>query len=308
MNPAPTFSVIINCLNAEKYLREAIDSVYAQTFSDWEIILWDNCSTDCTAEIAQEYDQRLKYFRGENTIPLGAARNRAIEKSKGIFIAFLDSDDWWYENKLEKCLKAFTDENIGLVFSNCFNFYSNGKSKPLYLDCWNPPKGKVFWQLIEKYFINFQSVVLRRKILTRMDHWFDESFEVAEDLDFLLRFSLLADAKGLSDKLCSYRIHANSTTWNKSSFFIKEKLRILEKLTNSKILTPYKAKEIEPTFLSSSYKTHGLACAYQGDRFGAIKSLILIKKKDYKIYIILMMLIFLPYFILKQVINRHFFT
>ena len=68
MNKDPLVSVIINCYNGERFLKEAIDSVYAQTFSDWEIILWDNASTDNTAEIAMSYDDRLKYFCATLTI------------------------------------------------------------------------------------------------------------------------------------------------------------------------------------------------------------------------------------------------
>lgn len=308
MSLPPTFSVIINCLNAEKYLREAIDSVYAQTFSDWEIILWDNCSTDRTAEIAQGYDQRLKYFRGEKTIPLGAARNRAIEKSTGKCIAFLDSDDWWFETKLEKCMQAFSDEKIGLVYGNCTIFYSNGKKKALYLDTWEPPKGKIFAKLMEHPFINFQTVVVRRDHIQKMDHWFDESFEVAEDLDFLLRFSLLADAICLQEKLCAYRIHSNSFTWKKSSSFIDEKLRILDKLEESSALTIDQRKTMENRFLRSSFKVHGIASAYHGDRSEALANLMAIDRKDIKIFCLICMVLVMPAPLLRMVVERRFFS
>lgn len=97
-----TFSVIINCFNGEKFLKQAIESVYSQTYLDWEIILWDNASTDKTAQIATSYDQKLRYFRSEETLPLGAARNRAISQAKGEYLAFLDADDYWYEKKTGK--------------------------------------------------------------------------------------------------------------------------------------------------------------------------------------------------------------
>ncbi len=70
-NFRPKVSVIMNCFNSEKYLREAIDSVYAQTYKDWEIIFWDNASTDHSKEIAKSYDNKLKYSRGKETVPLG---------------------------------------------------------------------------------------------------------------------------------------------------------------------------------------------------------------------------------------------
>ena len=70
-------SVIINCLNGERYLRECLDSVVAQTFTDWEIIFWDNASIDATREIAERYDSRLRYFRADCTTDLGRARSQA---------------------------------------------------------------------------------------------------------------------------------------------------------------------------------------------------------------------------------------
>ena len=79
----PLVSVIMNCLNGEKYLREAIETVYAQTYSNWEIIFWDNASSDGSAAVAQSYrDGRLRYFRGDTTVPLGHARNLAIQQSR----------------------------------------------------------------------------------------------------------------------------------------------------------------------------------------------------------------------------------
>ena len=308
MSVSPTFSVIINCLNAEKYLQKAIDSVYAQTFSDWEIILWDNCSTDRTAEITQGYDQRLKYFRGEETIPLGAARNRAIEKSTGRFVAFLDSDDWWFETKLEKYELAFSDEKIGLVYGNCSIFYSNDKVKTLYPDVWELPQGKIFIKLMEHPFINFQSVVVRRGLLAVMDHWFDESLEVTEDLDFLLRFSLLTDAVGLPENLCSYRVHSESFTWKKSALFIEEKLRILDKLEASSVLSMEQRKSQEGRFLRSSYKTHAIASAYLGNRSEALAHLWVLDRKDYYVICLICMILFLPSSLIKLIIEKRFFS
>ena len=97
----PLVSIIINCYNGEKYLREAIDSIYSQTYVNWEIIFWDNCSTDRSAEIAKSFDHRLRYYCTVDTTPLGAARNLAIKKTKGKYIAFLDCDDLYLPEKLE---------------------------------------------------------------------------------------------------------------------------------------------------------------------------------------------------------------
>ncbi|HEY2399610.1 MAG TPA: glycosyltransferase family 2 protein, partial [Steroidobacteraceae bacterium] len=103
----PEVTVIMNCYNGERYLREAIDSVFAQTFADWEIIFWDNASTDGSADIARSYtDPRMRYFRGERNVPLGEARKLALAQARGEWIGFLDTDDLWYPQKLARQIGA----------------------------------------------------------------------------------------------------------------------------------------------------------------------------------------------------------
>lgn len=106
-------SIILPVYNIEKYIRETLDCVLAQTFQYWELEITDDCSTDGTAEIIKEYankDFRIHYWRLENNSGAGVARNNSIEKSRGRYIAFIDSDDWWYPTKLEEQLK-FMQEN-----------------------------------------------------------------------------------------------------------------------------------------------------------------------------------------------------
>ena len=96
MEHSPLISIIINCFNGERFLREAIDSVIAQTYSNWELIFWDNQSTDSTANIVRSYhDDRIRYFYAPEHTSLGEARNLALEKANGVYIGFLDSDDKW---------------------------------------------------------------------------------------------------------------------------------------------------------------------------------------------------------------------
>ncbi|MBT6050292.1 MAG: glycosyltransferase family 2 protein, partial [Candidatus Scalindua sp.] len=81
---APTVSVIMNCLNCEKYLREAIDSVFAQTYEDWEIVFWeDSASKDSSESIARSYGSKLRYFRSDVSLPLYGSRNLAVQKARG---------------------------------------------------------------------------------------------------------------------------------------------------------------------------------------------------------------------------------
>ena len=102
MSAEPLVSILMNCYNGEKYLREALDSILAQTYKNWELIFWDNQSTDKSVEIFKSYaDERLKYFYAPTHTLLYEARNYAIEKASGEFYAFINVDDWWEKEKLE---------------------------------------------------------------------------------------------------------------------------------------------------------------------------------------------------------------
>ena len=107
----PLVSILMNCYNGEKYLRDAIESVLAQTYQNWELIFWDNQSNDCSAEIFNSYiDKRLKYFYAPKHSLLYEARNWAAEKSSGNYFAFLDVDDYWEACKLEMQMNVFSTD------------------------------------------------------------------------------------------------------------------------------------------------------------------------------------------------------
>ena len=104
----PLVSIIMNCHNGQEFLEEAIKSVLSQKYQNWELIFWDNFSTDNSKKILQEFsDERIKYFKSNKFTNLYEARNLAIEKSKGEYIGFLDTDDLWATDKLQKQIDFF---------------------------------------------------------------------------------------------------------------------------------------------------------------------------------------------------------
>ena len=120
----PTVSVVINVFNAEPYLAEAIDSVLAQTYQDFELIVVDDGSTDRTGDVARGYGDKLRYERQENG-GIGSARNRGIGLAQGEFFAFLDADDRYVPDKLERQLAAFgEDPSLEMVFGHVREFLS----------------------------------------------------------------------------------------------------------------------------------------------------------------------------------------
>lgn len=218
----------MNCLNCEKYLRDALDSAYAQTYPHWEIIFWDNASTDGSGEIAQSYDHRLRYFKGEETIPLGAARNKALGQARGEYIAFLDCDDLWLPEKLEKQIPLFEDPEVGLVFCDTIFFNDNNYEERLYRRR-KYVTGKCFSALLMDNFLAMPSVVIRRMALDEQSEWFDPRFSMNEEADLFIRIAYKWHLAMVNEPLAKWRIHPGSLTWHKFSGFADELGDMLKK-------------------------------------------------------------------------------
>lgn len=165
---APVVSVIMNCLNSSEHLQETLDSLAAQTFTDFEVIFWDNGSTDSSPQIARGHAGlagRLRYFRGEETVPLGAARNLAIARSRGRYVAFLDCDDLWRPEKLARQVACFeADPHVGLVSTDTEIFDGKHVLKRLFAES-RPQRGKAFAALMERQWISMSSAMLSRAAL-----------------------------------------------------------------------------------------------------------------------------------------------
>jgi glycosyltransferase involved in cell wall biosynthesis len=120
----PLVSVVMPVFNGKEYLREAIESVLAQTYRSYEIVLVDDGSTDNSGAIAKSYASQLRYFYQANS-GLAAALNRGIELSRGCFFSFLDADDLWKEDKLMRQMAAFDDNpDTDMIFGQVEQFYS----------------------------------------------------------------------------------------------------------------------------------------------------------------------------------------
>ena len=121
-------SVIVNCHNGEKYLKECIKSILNQKFKNFEIIFFDNASSDNSKKILENFkDERIKYYSSNIKFPLYKARNEAIKKSSGSLIAFLDVDDWWEEDYLSSKDKFFENSEYDYFYSNTLVYYEKKK-------------------------------------------------------------------------------------------------------------------------------------------------------------------------------------
>lgn len=200
-------SILMNAYNAQKYLKEAIDSIYAQTFENWEIIFIDNCSTDRTKEIVDSYDNKIKYYKTIENIPLGQARNFGLKKCKSEYIAFLDTDDIWLPDKLEKQIALLDNE---LELQMCYGgvIYIDEDSKEIGKDIPKASSGYVFPQLLRRYEINMQTVLIRNDIEIK----FNDEMKFSPDFDLFVKISTQYKIGVIKDIVVKYRKLSTSLT------------------------------------------------------------------------------------------------
>ena len=208
-------SVIIPCYNAEKTIKETIESVLAQTYQDIEIIVVDDGSTDHSKEIIESFGSKVLYFYQENG-GQSAARNTAIHHSSGKYLAFLDSDDLWMPEKLEKQLALMQQEGVDWCYCDCEYFLdSTGKSIGNYSNLVHPPKtGLVAETLLMGNFIASPTPVVSKKIIEEAGN-FNESFQFGEDWDEWIRIAMISPIVYQPEILTKHRIHENSVTYMK---------------------------------------------------------------------------------------------
>ena len=231
----PLVSVVMNCYNGEKYLREAIDSVYQQTYKNWEIVFWDNASTDNSAIIAKTYDEHLRYFRGNETVPLSVARNKALQKARGEFIALLDCDDIWLPEKLEiQSMHIQKNPNAKLFFANTIHFNDEGVEIRRQYDRFNPcklnlSKGKALNNLlIHGCFIDTESVVFNKEAALSIGG-FDTEYKYVVDADFFKRMGSKYDMYAGKETLAKWRVHTNQSTQSIGDIMFKEGKQMFSK-------------------------------------------------------------------------------
>ena len=206
-------SIVMPAYNCEKYVVEAINSVLAQTYRKWELLVLDDGSKDNTLHIIEEFsqkDSRIKALPNRKNIGVSATRNRGIELASGDWIAFLDSDDMWESEKLEKQFKIVEKEAAEFLFTG--SSYINEEGEP-YKGIFEVPEKITYKKLRNQNVISCSSVLVRKKYF---EHIKMEKDEMHEDYAVWLRILKLGiTAFGVNEPLLIYRISRNSKSGNK---------------------------------------------------------------------------------------------
>jgi len=206
-------SIVMPAYNCEKYVVEAINSILAQTYRNWELLVLDDGSKDNTLRIIEEFsqkDSRIKALPNGKNMGVSATRNRGIELASGDWIAFLDSDDMWEPEKLEKQFEIVEKEAAEFLFTG--SSYVNEEGEP-YKGIFEVPEKITYKKLRNQNVISCSSVLIKKKYFENIKM---EKDEMHEDYAVWLRILKLGiKAFGVNEPLLIYRISKNSKSGNK---------------------------------------------------------------------------------------------
>ena len=233
-NNQPLVSIIMNCYNGETFLHESIKSVLSQTYKNWELIFWDNRSEDKSAEIFKGYnDKRFKYYYAPQHTLLSEARNEAVKRSSGEFIAFLDTDDFWEKDKLELQLPLFKDSKVGVVYGNLFIVNEKLNVKKIFLKR-KKPRGFILDDLLKNYCTQLVTLVIRKSFLDNYQPAFN--FHIMGDFDLMIRMSVKYKFDCVEKPIASYRVHEKNESLLNKNMQIQEIKAWLKTMVNYPII------------------------------------------------------------------------
>ena len=259
-------TVIIPTYNREKTLPRAINSVLTQTYTNFELIISDDASTDNTHELIKNFmkkDQRIKYIRLNNNSG-GAAKpkNEAIKKATGKFIAILDSDDEWLPIKLGKQIKIFQQKNnhkLGFVGCYALKIYEKENIK---IKSKIPKYKNIFKNiLIRDYMESGSSMIYKKKVFDKVG-LFDENITTGQDWDIRIRLSQFFDFDFVPQILFKYYIHQNN---------------ISKKTKNIKKTTKYIYNKYKKYYIANP-KIYSYKLTYDGTRYMIVNQFKLARK------------------------------
>ncbi len=224
------FSIVVNCYNGSKYLKDTMSSILNINYNNYEVIFFDNNSTDDSVEIVKKFNsKKVRIFENTKNISLGHARRKAVEKIQGDYICFIDSDDIIHEDTLNIYEKLFNKINPDIIYGGVNYIDSSGN----YIGKYSPVLdfNKSLNSILVNFDVNVSSWCLKKDVFTTSKILFDPEIYCCEEFDIMVRSSAM-NLKIISvDKiLSSYRIHKESITANKLDVAAKERRYILNKI------------------------------------------------------------------------------
>lgn len=212
MNDLGLVSIITPSFNCARFIGETIESILAQTYQNWELLITDDCSTDSSRDVIQSWcnkDSRIKLFKLSQNSGAGVARNNSIKEAKGRFIAFCDSDDRWYPKKLERQLQFMFEKNCAFSYTSYMTCEENGAVSGIVV-CRNKES---FSSITRDDKIGCLTVIYDAEKVGKVF-----MPDIRKRQDWALKIKILSICKvayGMKEPLAIYRLRNNSLSNNK---------------------------------------------------------------------------------------------
>ncbi len=229
----PLVSVVIPVYNATKYLARTLDSALKQTHKNLEIILIDDCSKDDSLKIMHEYEQkdpRIKVLESEKNQGVAAVRNRGIREASGEYIALLDSDDVWVEDKIERQIKLLKENGAQIAYSS-YSFIDEN-DQPI-MHPFIVPENVSYKRMLYCNEIGCSTAIVEANMFKK--HPFKKEFYHEDYVLWMELLSIPAKAVGISDVLVYYRYSSGSRSFNKVNA-AKQRWKIYRKALNMNLI------------------------------------------------------------------------
>ena len=209
----PQISILMAAYNAEKTIKSAIESVLAQTYDDWELIVVNDCSKDKTQAVVSEIaarDSRVRLINNETNLGVSITRKKGAAAAKGTWIAVLDSDDMWKPDKLEKQMRLVNDKNAELVFTG--SGFIDNEGSPIDWQL-HVPETLSYRELLKQNLVSNSSVLVKKEL-------YEQFYAVGDDMheDFAIWLGITKTGRkafGIDEPLLIYRLAKSSKSSNK---------------------------------------------------------------------------------------------
>lgn len=225
----PLVSVILAAYNTAAYLRKTLASVLNQSYTNYEVVIVDDGSTDNTRAVAEEFidDKRVRYHYQKNQ-GVSAARNFAASQARGKYLAMCDADDIWHPKKLAKQMRAFgEDPDLGVVYCNIGTIDEQGNILKPHSNRYKCYSGWVTRNLILRNFVPGPTTVIRKAFFDEVGG-FNTKLRLSEDYDLWLRLSTVCRFQHVDETLYLYRKHSMQNSASHAQELLKAHIRVVE--------------------------------------------------------------------------------
>ena len=288
----PLVSIVVNCYNGEEYLDQCLKSIFCQTYQNWELIFWDNASTDNSDKIFNSYkDKRLKYYKSKVNVSLGQARAWAVKKCSGKFISFLDTDDQWFFDKTNIQVNQMLKDESVLSYGSIIEIYEKSDNEKLVRVSHNSNNN--FKSNLMQFEIQMPTIMILKNALETKNLNFDPIITASEEYCLCMQLIYKERVSVIEKPLAKYLVRKNSLTNKNSKFWASERLYTLDKLMSNH-------PEIKDLFFEEFKEASARAKYYEArhlmfikDKISAIEKMSIIKFYSLR-YFLLYLIILLP--------------